>query len=82
MMIYYKHAKHVNDTKEAFRMLANIYALGTPRLVHQLTWARVVNTHRGLGRNISLDLQMEHMNKKLKECVGSFGANASGQLLV
>ena len=30
MMIYFKHAKHVNYAKEAFRMLANIYALGTP----------------------------------------------------
>ena len=63
-------------------MLANIYALGTPRLVHQLIWGRVVNTHGGLGHNISLDLHMEHMTKELKECVGSFGANVSEQLLV
>ena len=82
MMIYFKHAKHVNYAKEAFRMLANIYALGTPRLAQQLTWGRVVNTHGGLGHNISLDLHMEHMNKKLKECVGSFGVNVSEKLFV
>lgn len=82
MMIYFKHANHANYAKEAFRMLAYIYALGTPRLVHQITWGRVVNTHGGQGHNISLDLQMEHMNKKVKECVGSFGANVSEKLLV
>ena len=82
MMIYYKYANHVNYTWEAFRMLATVYALGTPRLVHQLTWARVVNIHGGLGHNISLDLHMEHMNKKLKECVGSFGANVSEKIVV
>ena len=60
-------------------MLANVYALGTPRLVHQLMWASVVNIHGGLGHNISLDLHMEHMNKKLKECVGE---NVTEKLLV
>ena len=82
MMIYFKYANHVNYAREAFRMLAGVYALGTPRLVHQLTWARVVNIHGGLGHNISLDLHMEHMNKKLKECVGSFGANFSEKIVV
>ena len=73
---------HTNYAKEAFRMLANVYALGTPRLVHQLMWASVVNIHGGLGHNISLDLYMEHMNKNLKECIGSFGANVTEKLLV
>ena len=68
MMIYFKYANHANYAREAFRMLAGVYALGTPRLVHQLMWARVVNIHRGLGHNISLDLHMEHMNKKLRMC--------------
>ena len=34
VMVYFKYANYTNYAKEAFRMLANVYALRTPWLVH------------------------------------------------
>ena len=50
------------------------YAL-SPRLSNQLIWGRFVNV-RGLpGRNIPLDLHMEHLNRIAKDAMRNLGSN-------
>ena len=41
----------------------------------QLLWSRTVNTHGKLGRNVSCDLHMEHINRECKNAIGALGSN-------
>jgi len=45
LLLYYCFAKHYNYCKEAFRTLATVNALATPRVAQQITWSRVVNVN-------------------------------------
>ena len=38
---------------------------------------RTVNNHGGKGRNISLDLRLEHLNNLLKEMLRCLGVNVT-----
>ena len=69
---------HVNGrTKYALEALTLRFQLATlnPSLVHQLTWGRFINTHGGIGRNISRDLFNEHVNRIFKDAVQRMGAD-------
>ena len=54
-----------------------IYALLSPRSAHQLIWNRFVKTKKGSGCNISLDLNLEFLNRVVKEAIKKLGPNAS-----
>lgn len=64
-----------NYASEAFHFLyQHLYAL-SPRLSNQLIWGRFLNL-RGLpGRNIPLDLHMEHLNRMAKDAMRNLGSN-------
>ena len=64
-----------NYACEAFHFLyQHLYAL-SPRLSNQLIWGRFLNL-RGLpGRNIPLDLHMEHLNRMAKDAMRNLGSN-------
>ena len=49
-------------TLEAVRLQMQLASL-PPRLVHQITWGRFVNTHSGLEHNLPCDFHNEHVNK-------------------
>ena len=49
----------------------------SPRLSAELLWSRFVNIHGLPGRNIPSDLQMEHLNRVLKEAIKVLGVNKS-----
>ena len=57
-------------------LLQHLYTL-TPRQSVQLLWSRFVNVHGKPGRNIPVDLHMEHLNKIAKGCIGFLGCNKS-----
>lgn len=44
---------------------------------HQLIWNRTVNIHGSQGKNIAMDLYMEHLNKELKSSIHHLGANVA-----
>ncbi len=58
-----------NYLNEAVDMLSVVNASGSPRIAKQVTWGRVVNTYGGRGRNVPVDLHMEHLNRSVKEYV-------------
>lgn len=47
------------------------------RMSHLLVWNPTVNNHGGKGRNISLDLRLEHLNNLLKEMLRCLGVNVT-----
>ena len=40
-------------------------------------WNRSVNNHGGAGRNIPLDLEVEHSNKYIKQGIHNLGVNVT-----
>ena len=82
MMIYFKSAQRVKYALEGFYLLAQIKALLPRRLAEEVTWNRFVNNSAGvLGRNISLDFHMEHMNRTYKEQMLRMGSNVTSKTL-
>lgn len=75
LLMYFQYAKHKNYQKEAFHLLAGVSAAALEHIAHQLTWSRVVNTSGGKGKNVPLDLHMEHLNRTVKDHIANLGAN-------
>ena len=67
---------HTKYALEAVRLQMQLASL-PPRLVHQITWGRFVNTHGGLGHNMPCDFHNEHVNRLIKEQIKHMGSNFS-----
>ena len=72
--VVFKEEGHFNYAKEAFNLLAQSILL-SPRKAAELKWCRTVNTHGRVGKNIPVDLHMEHLNRKLKCMLRQLGSN-------
>ena len=71
----FRASHSVNYSCEAVLFLhKHLYAL-SPRLSNQLIWGRFVNVHGRQGRNISLDLHMEHLNRLAKDAIRNLKSN-------
>ncbi len=57
------------------------YAL-SPAHAHQLLWSRCINVHGRIGKNIPADLHLEHLNRVVKECIKTLGANKTEQAIL
>ena len=79
-MVHFRCSGRTKYSWEILRMLFQLEYL-PPSLSHQLKWARFVNTHGGLGRNIPCDLFNEHMNKIFKQVVQNMGPNMTSQAI-
>ena len=60
---------------EALFLLFQVHSLLTPRQAHRLMWNRSVNNRGGPGRNVPLDLDLEHDNRYVKEACKKLGRN-------
>ena len=49
----------------------------SPRQAGQLLWSRFVNIDGKPGKNVPVDLHMEHLNKIAKGAIGKLGSNKS-----
>ena len=63
-----------NYAKEAFMLIAQTEYL-SERKATELKWSRTVNTHGRQGKNIPIDLYMEHLNRQLKYMIGNLQSN-------
>ena len=71
-----------NYTIEAFQFLYQ-YQYGLPtRQAQQLIWSRFVNTQGVQGKNISLDLYLEHLNHICKTSIEHLGGNKTDDAIV
>ncbi len=73
----FKVSGRTNYSIEAFNLLFKYEYCFTPRMKEQLVWERTVNTHGKPGKNISMDLHMEHINRACKTQMGTLGPNNS-----
>lgn len=82
LMLYFRFAGHTKYALEAFLLTAKVSGVTSPRLQKQILWSRVVNSKGGSGRNIPIDLHMEHLNRLLKDVIIGLGANISESSIV
>ena len=71
----FKSAGRTNYVVEAFNLLFHYDYVYTPRMKKQVMWERTVNIHGRPGKNVPMDLHMEHINRACKEAMGSLGSN-------
>lgn len=82
LFLVFKENGRSNYSTEAFTLLAQHTFLLSPRQSQQLMQSRFVNVHGKPGRNISCDLHMEHLNRLLKTCISTLGANKTPAAIV
>ena len=75
MMLLFKATNKYKYAVQASRLLFQYYFTFTERMKHQLLWSRCVNVHGRRGRNVSMDLHMEHLNRYLKGALSHIGSN-------
>lgn len=75
LLLIYKANKHHKYAFAALHLIAKTISLLTPQQAKRLVWNRTVNNRGGEGRNISLDLRLEHLVHLLKELLANLGVN-------
>ena len=77
-MLMYCRADHKHSTKYALECLYQfslVFALLSHRGRERFTWNRSVNNNGVIGKNIPLDLDVEHSNDYLKQAIKHLGPN-------
>lgn len=82
LLIAFHSANRFNYSKEAVNLLLQHQYLLSPQKAAQLQWSRFVNTRGLKGHNISCDLHMEHLNRRLKTILRNMGANVNPHSVV
>lgn len=75
LLLHFKADGRVKYSVEAFHLLAQVNALLPLHMAHQLTWNRTCNVSGGEGKNIPLDLMVEHFNRVFKADLNTFRSN-------
>ena len=79
LFLIFKATGHHNYALEAFTLLEQYHFLLPPFLAEQLKWLRFINTHGKKGKNISMDLHMEHLNRLCKTAINGLGSNKAAK---
>lgn len=74
-LLYYKVYGHHQYAYSTFLLTVQVNATLSPSLAHSLKWNRFWNGKGGKGKNISLDLHLEHLNNFLKSFLKRSGPN-------
>lgn len=77
MLLLFKAKDKRKYAIQAATLLFQYHYLFSERMKHQLIWSRTVNVHGRMGKNVSMDLHMEHLNRNLKSCIRHLGANVA-----
>jgi len=80
LMVIFRKERHYNYSNEALKLTMQSMIL-PPRKAMELKWSRCVNTQGRQGKNIPLDLHMEHLNRKLKTMMRNLGPNITPQTI-
>ena len=78
-LLFYKAYGHNQYAYSTLLMTVQVKASLSPRLAHSLTHNRFFNSKGGRGKNISLDLRLEHLNNFLKSFLKRTGPNMTEQ---
>lgn len=75
LLLHFKVDGRIKYSVEAFHLLAQVNALLPPHMAHRLIWNRTCNVSGGEGKNIPLDLMVEHYNRVFKDDLNTFRSN-------
>ena len=73
MLMMFKASNKTKCSVEAFNALVQYQFVFNDRLCDQLLWSS--NVHGKEGKNVPMDLHMEHLNRTFKDAVSSLGPN-------
>ncbi len=65
-LLLFRATGHAHYAMETLTLLLQCNVFLPPNLVEQIKWSRFINVHGHLGRNISCDLHVEHLNRVVK----------------
>lgn len=74
-LLFFKAYGHTSYAYSTFLLTVQMNATLSPQVAHSLKWNRFWNTRGGKGRNIPLDLHLEHLNGFLKSFLKGLGPN-------
>ena len=74
-MLIFKVVRHFNYFKESVILQLQYNFLFPQRQAEQLKWSRFVNSKGKVGRNVSCDLHLEHLNRRLKDIIIGLQSN-------
>ena len=77
LLVVFKAKHHTNYAKEAIILLSQYHCRLSERKAAQLKWSRFVNTKGIAGGNISCDLHLEHLNRRLKGMIAGMCSNGT-----
>ena len=77
MLLLFKAQNKQKYAIQALTMLAQYHFIFNDRMKHQLLWSRTINVHGRPGKNIPMDLHMEHLNRQLKNSISHLGSNVT-----
>lgn len=75
LLLIFKATNKRKYAVQACTLLFQYHYLFSERLKMQLVWSRTINVSGRPGRNIPMDLEMEHLNRELKEAISCLNSN-------
>ena len=78
-LLLFKASQKKKYAIEAFTLLCQFHFVFSERMKQQLIWSRTVNVHGNPGKNVPMDLHMEHLNRDCKTAIARLGANVTEQ---
>ena len=82
LLVAFKSTNHRNYANEALNLLIQYHCTFSERQKAQLLWSRCINTRGYPGGNITCDLHMEHLNRRLKTVIRNMRANVKPARIV
>lgn len=77
-LLHFKEEKSTTKyALEALYLLLQVHSFLPPAEAHSLVWNRTVSNKGGPGKNVALDLDMEHDNKDIKTPIKNLGPNVT-----
>lgn len=76
-MLVFKVTRHHNYFKESVILQLQYHFLFPQRQAEQLKWSRFINSKGRVGGNVSCDLHLEHLNRRLKDIITGLQSNES-----
>jgi len=77
LLLVFKAARRKNYGIEALNLQLQVNYTLSPRQAAQLKWSRCINTTNQVGKNVPMDLHLEHLNRRLKGTMRNMGANVT-----
>jgi L1 cell adhesion molecule like protein len=77
LLLVFKATNKNKYAAQAATLLLQYNYVFTERMKNQLLWSRTINTSGRKGRNIPMDLHMEHLNRDLKQAIGHLSSNVN-----